>query len=306
MNRFIKSRSFWILVVTGITSLGFWYISTWEKSIIGDVKTFPYPWYLTPFTEAFYNGLLKNKIKVGIILGISSIVLQAIILYIPISIKRKRFIKATLTHIINQYLNGDITNNRITIYVAQRGYKMYGKYLWRCFVLNIRKHSQRKLLWVYIKNLPKPHRKYLIFSGRTGRPHENGTSTFFLIPESIEEVSGVAAYAFYERKPHFAELPDISSIDFSSVQKIDQLMDENHRDIIEEYMDKGKINSFEKLRMFHRYPQHLFATPIHDRNNEPFGVIVFDSYEKKLDFNKNLDNLLGYCKITESIINYIN
>ncbi len=306
MNRLFKSRSFWILFATGVTTIGYWYISTWDKSVISDVKTFPYPWNQTPFSIAFYNGLLKNKIKAGLAFGLLSIFVQTVIIYFPISIKRKKFIKGTLSHIIKQYLEGDVTNNRITIYVVKRGYRMYLSYIWKCFMVNVVKHYKRKLLRPHLRSFPRPFRKYLVFSGRSGKPHEDGTSTFFLIPESEDEISGIAAYVFYEDKPQFVELPDISHIDFDSMRKIEDLTEPEHKLAVEKYMEEGKVNSFDKLKMFHRHPQHLYATPIYDNKNDPFGVIVFDSMEKKTDFKNNLDNLLGYCKITENIINYIN
>ena len=98
-------------------------------------------------------------------------------------------------------------------------------------------------------------------------------------------------------------MPDITKINLDIAKTIDDLGDD--KDIISEYIEKGKVNSFKKLKTFHRYPQHLYASPIF-KDSEPFGVIVFDSLNKTDNFKNNIDNLFGYCRITESIINYIN
>ena len=306
MKRLLKSKGFYLLIFSGIASIGYWYISTWDKSVLGNRALYPYPWDINSTLNEKYELLLHNKIKFGLCWGFVFLILQCFVIYFPLSLKRKKFIKNTLTHIINQYLKGNVSNNRITIYVCKRGFEIYLRYFWLFFIKNFLKHYRHNLILKYVFQFPKPFRKYLVFSGRTGRPFEDGTSTFFLVPDSEEEISGIAPFVFYERKPKFVELPDINKINIHKLKSIDEIKNEEDRDLVLDYMRNGKVNSFEKLKMFHRFPQHLFATPINNEKNEPFGVIVFDSLEKTVDFRDNLDNLLGYCKITENIINYIN
>ena len=306
MIRLFKSRAFWLLFLSFIFSLGFWYISTWDKSIIYQRVKYPYPWNQTVILNDIYETLLNNKIKIGVIFGITLLIFQSIILYFPLSLKRKDFIKSTLSHIIKQYMKGKISNNRITIYVNKKGYEFFFKYMWNCFIKNRKKHKKKNLLGIYRKELPNLFKRYLVFFGRTGKPFESGTTTFFTVPESPEEISGLVSYVFYHETPKFVELPDISEIDIDNLTHIDQINNEFDRDLVKNYMVLGEVTSFDKLKMFHRLPQHLYATPIYNKKNKPYGVIVFDSLEKSDDFKNNIDNLLGYCRITESIINYIN
>src|ERR1035437_6587926 len=114
MVRLFKSRAFWLLFLSFIFSIGFWYINTWDKSIIYQKVKYPYPWNQTVILNDIYETLLNNKIKIGVIFGLTLLILQTIILYFPISLKRKDFIKSTLSHIIKQYMKGKISNNRIT------------------------------------------------------------------------------------------------------------------------------------------------------------------------------------------------
>lgn len=304
--RVFKSKAFWLLLFSTSATIGYWYISTWDKSMLSNTKLFPYPWNTSTLFTDFYIILLTNKIKIGITWGVIFFVCQASLLYFPISIKRRKFVKNTLSHILNQYMKGNVRKNRITIYVCKRGYQIILKYIWICFIKNFKKHSTKKLIGSYFMEMPRPFKKYLVFAGRTGKPYENGTSTFFPVPEIEHEITGIVPHVFYNNTPDFFELSDISHIPIKNLSKIEDIEIPEHRDEIKEYMKMGMVNSFNKLKMFHRYPLQIYATPIYDKKSEAFGVIVFDSIDKEVDFNKNIDNLLGYCKITENIINYIN
>ncbi len=306
MTRLFKSKAFWLLFFSGIVTIGYWYISTWDKSVLGDRANYPYPWNINVVNNDIYELLLNKKTTIGISWGILFLIIQVIILYIPISIKRKKFIENTLRHILNQYLKGDISNNRITIFVTKNGYQIVLKYIWQCFIKNLGSHKEKKLINYYVKKFPNLFKKYLVFYSRIGKPYENGTSTFFLVPENENEIDGFAPYVFYHSRKEFVELPDISHIDLKTYAIGDLTNNPNDEILIDKYLKDGKINNFKSLKSFHRFPQHLFATPILDKLGIPYGVIVFDSQEKTQDFKANIDNLNGYCKLTENIINYIN
>jgi len=306
MTRLFKSKAFWLLVLSGIASIGYWYISTWDKSVLGNTVKYPYPWNENVLCNDIYEMFLRKKTTIGISWGLFFLFIQVIILYIPLSIKRKKFIENTLKHILNQYLNGDVTNNRITIFITKKGYQFIFKYMWQCLVKNHSSHKKKKLLKHYVQKFPNPFKNYLVFFGRIGKPYEKGTSTFFLVPDHENEINGFASYVFYHNRKEFAELPDITHVDMTTYQKGNLNNNPNDEILIDKYINEGKLKDFSSLKTFHRFPQHLFATPILDKSGEPCGVIVFDSQEKRQDFKSNIDNLDGYCKLTENIINYIN
>jgi len=305
MTRLFKSKAFWILFFNSIATIGYWYISTWDKSVLGNNTNYPYPWNVNGFYNEFYELLLNKKTTIGIVWGLSFLFFNVVTLYIPISIKRKRFIENTLRHILNQYLNGDITNNRITIFVTKNGYQFCLRCIWQCFFKNYCSHRNKKLLKYYCNKFPNPFKKYLVFYGRIGKPYEKGTSTFFLVPEHEKEIDGFAAYVFYHNRKCFVELPDIRHIDITKFEIGNSKNNPNDDNLIRSYMESGKVSNFSTLKSFHRFPKHLFATPILDKSGNPNGVIVFDSQEIRQDFKVNIDNLDGYCKLTENIINYI-
>lgn len=304
--RLLKSRSFWLLIISFTLSFGLLHLSGWKEDLLKP-EDFSYPWNIDSTWQSIYKRLFPHKSEIGFYFGGSLLLLQVILVYFPLSFKRKKFIRDSLGHIINENLNGDVKNNRISIYEVKYGYEIIHKFIWLCLIKNFLAHYKKQTLKIYLtKEFPSPFQKYLVLGGRRGNPHENGTSTKFRVASNEKEISGIVSYVFYKESAEFVTLPDISSIKIDEYKKLGEIESKTKRDLVQRYMKIGKVNSFEKLKTFHRFPVKIYAAPIVDKQNDVFGVIVFDSTTGSIDYSQNLDTILGYCKLIERIIIYIN
>jgi hypothetical protein len=279
-----------------------WHMSIWEKDEI------PWPFDSNDFLKSLYNNYLySNRYKYG--LGIAAVVgfQQIFLIGNPFSQKRKKIVNSILDHLIKDKFNGLSEINRITVFQKVSGFRIIISHSKKCFYDNWKEHKKKGLISFYfLKEFPNPLRHYLVQVGRYGHPNPTGSSTKFLFPYKESEVSGIGAYSAFTENQVRKKLPVLNEVEIHKVDKITKL-NKNIREAVNRYMKEGKINSFEKLKSFHRYPNKIFASPIRLQNEEIWGVVVFDAKEEDdSTFENSYQHFVEYCRIIETVTRNLN
>lgn len=286
-------------VISGVIfTILLWHIGFWDKNNV------PYPFTLINLSEKFYQDwLVLHKLEIGITAGAIVLLIQLLSLRNPFKEKKKRILNDINKHYINNKFRGENEINRITIFKAKRGYEIYPLFFSKCIFGNWKEHKQRDLLKFYFrKKFPRPFRQYLVQHSRNGHPYPNGSSSFFLVPENDKEVSSLAAESFFKEKPKKAILPKLDADAIRRTKKIDNLKGRNKCDT-RLYMKESKVNSFEMLKCFHRFPTRLYAEPIFLEDGRKWGCIVFDSEDEIVDDSHNsFEDFVNYNRMVQSIV----
>ena len=281
------------------TTITLWHISFWKIDLI------PVPFHLLNLPGRFYlEWLYPNKIYIGIVSGLALLLIQFDFRN-PFKIRKRKILKSIQDHYINDIFQGENEKNRITIFKVKRGYKIICKYVLRCFIKSWSEHRQKKLFLFYLKNLPIPYSKYLVQYSRNGHPYPKGSSTIFKVPANEQEISGIVAESFYKSKAKKISLPVLDSKKVCNITSLKNYSG-NEKTKIKKYMLKGKINSFDKFKSFHRYPSSIYAEPIILDNETQWGCIVFDSIDEKLQLDDCYKDFINYSKIVKSVISNLN
>jgi hypothetical protein len=162
----------------------------------------------------------------------------------------------------------------------------------------------RKDYFSALYNFPVPFYNYLIIFARIGTPSQSVHSTIFRVADDYEKVEGVVGLAWKSKNPVKIILPDIGSIkNLKKYRKLEDIQEPTEKSSIEEYMQKGNIDTYRKLKSIHRYSVSFWAKIIHDPSNEPWGVIVVDSSEKVVAEKTDDVRLKQYANKLREIIN---
>lgn len=276
----------------------------WTDPILGK-----YPWPFKPSTTfgLFYsNELWKCKIQIAGIIGLLLFIIQLVVVFCNNENRNRKWIKTILDHILHDKLNNDIEHTRITVFKIKYGYLIVISYIYHCFVANFITHYKHGVLISHLKIMPHPFKKYLVMYSRKSQPYESGTSTFFKVAKSPEEVCGIASHSLYIGKPYRVSTSSISNISLKSFKKIEDLPQGNRR-LVKSYMTANKINDFNKLKCFHRLSNQIWANPIYDKYEVPWGVIVVDSSTDGGSIFEGIeDDLVSYARIIELSVIHLN
>lgn len=303
--KFFKSSAFWTILIGFLLTFILWYIQMWTDPSLEKIPL-PFPFGNDDISKSFYSTKLwPNKIQIAIIVGILLLIVQLIIGLHPKISRNKLWIKKMLNHILNEKLNYDLEHTRITVFRIKKGYTFLLPYIYNCFVANLLTHYKKGLLKSHFRITPHPFKDYLVMYTRRSNPYENGTSTFFQVAKSDEEVSGIASHSLYIGKPYKIVTKNISNIQLHNKSFEDLTIKQKQQ--VRAYMDDTKINDYSKLKCFHRLSNQIWANPIHDKNDKDWGVIVVDSDNvEKLIFDDIEEELISYSRIIElSIIHLI-
>ncbi len=304
MLKIFKSITFWTLL-TGFLLTGIlWYIQMWTEPI----PPYPFPFNKSEALGVLYKkNLWDNKIQIGIIIGVLLFVIQLLLATYPKYRRNKKWVKSYLEHIIFEKFQGDLEHTRITVFNIKPGYSILHKYIWKCFFKNLITHIQKGLFLCQVKLIPNPFKDYLVIYTRRSNPHEVGTSTYFPIASSPEEVCGIASHSLYIGRQYESETNSIKDINIRDYKKIDDIPNRNNRKRVSDYMSANKIEDYNKLRSLHRLSNNVWANPIYGKNEKAWGVIVIDNESDGVSVFQNINkDLISYARILEMSLIHIN
>ena len=310
--------------MAGLFSICLWYLSSWEKplkvtdeekktSIEVDGKeeveseavefTYVFPFNRNEDLKLEYPNYYSNRILYGIIiLGVfllSSIILELI----PNYYNKKWFYRSLLNHFLNEKFKGDYKHNRITIFKITNGLVSFFIYV-SCIIQHIGVYVKRRKLRYYLYRLPNPFRSYLMVYARRSNPFEENSPTHFLVAKEDSEVEGIVALSLYSTSNLHVTLPNLDDIDMDSISDLNKY-EGNDKDTILQYMNDSKIQSFEQLRTFNRLSKNLWATPIFDEDEAPWGAMVFDNHQDVSPYVNIENDLVTYTRIIQSVIIHV-
>lgn len=248
----------------------------WYFQVLTPTPIFPFVRYEL-LSNIYINQVYPNRIIIPLIyvLTIGAIVTIAS----GIRFFNKKLLKAYLRQIIQQQFADDITHFRISIYRIRYGlFCGIPYFLKQLRPANLISHKKKGILLYHLLNGPyNPIRQYAILYVRCGKPYPDGTCTFFTLAKENSDIDGFASHVLYEQKPLESELPDISGINLIDKYTLDSFKNRTEKHRITEYMAKGYISSFNKLKSIHRYCRVMWGTPISGSNEESWGVFIIDS-----------------------------
>lgn len=215
--------------------------------------------------------------------------------------KEKLYFEKVLKNVIDTEFSQSLSKVRGTIFRVRGGLYAWLHYWRRCRRL-LPKSDKDKRTEAYYKNrTPKRNREYLVMYARKGRPNEEKTSTFFLVPNQQEEVDSFTAFVAFDGRACFENLPDISHINLSSCATLDDVSAQD-RSIVERYIAEGYI-SFDSLRVINRISSGLWATPLYNNRDKLWGVLIFDLEQDTKSVHTQLSNrLVSFSKSLTSAI----
>src|SRR5690606_13276777 len=124
---------------------------------------------------------------------------------------KRSLIKSVLRQIINEKFDGDKGTTRVTLFKKVGGTYALIKLFPKICLRHGYTHFRKGCLGYHIKNLPLPGREYLLIYAREAWPHENGSSTYFLVPHDEAHIKGWTPWALYTSRTVHTELPKIDS-----------------------------------------------------------------------------------------------
>jgi uncharacterized membrane protein len=135
-----------IKIITGVLfTILLWHIGFWIENQM------PFPFTLMDLPGKFYeNWLIPFKTEIGIFAGVLVLVIQLIGLRNPFKLRKKKILNAVQNHYINDKFKGNIDDNRITIFKAKMGYRIYPLYFRKCIFNNRKLHREKGLLKFYL------------------------------------------------------------------------------------------------------------------------------------------------------------
>lgn len=236
----------------------------------------PEPLNNAKWTKELYTEVLyPYRVRIAMTAAILQILIA--VYFTCTEASRRKPIAALLQHFLDEHTDGDISQHRVTIFRKRRYPAAFVSHIFQCLLQHLYKHIKKGCVLFYLKSFPRPFRPYLMQYCRRGQPYQDGTTTKFLVARNESEISGIAAKAFFNEKPETIQLPDFSNLDVHSIAHPHEITDLSIKTKVDEYMRLGKIQSFEHLKSFHRFPTLIWASPITGKGDSLWGVIVFDS-----------------------------
>lgn len=280
-----------------------WFLQMWEK---------PNQNYTMNDWPPLFNEIYKSyiwgwnhKLLIGGVCVIFIILINITTTYLSYRSANKKWVRAVMTHLIKQELEPNHENVRITIFKEKYGISFMWSYILNTLLLNRSIHKKKKLLHIHLYNIPNPIKKYLVIYTRVSNPHENGTSTYYHIPHSEEEICGIVSKAHYNKSNCKIETKSIKDITLDHEKLNDYTSYYQTR--LKKYMKDNYIDDFDKLRCIHRKSNQLWASPIiNDKLGNIWGIIVIDK-ESDSVFDQNTKNaFMSYTRILGLSLNHIN
>lgn len=220
--------------------------------------------------------------------------------------RTKKTVNGLLRHFIKENLDGDIGSNRITVFETAtcRGSIFY---FFRATFMNARYFINRGCLKYRLSCCPIWGRRYLVVYARVGNPNHNKRSTIYKVPNNDSEINGIVPLTAYKGVISNVHTPKLTAEDISKYNKITDIKSHKLKKDVIEYMRKGAVNDFGRLKMIRRFSRNMWACPLFVNADKGVShVIVFDSdldehlFERENflgkinDLSKNIHILLSY------------
>lgn len=273
-----------------------WYI----QLMVPDGKIWPFDTW--GWTKNLYPFFFKYRIQIGTAATIFVIIAFVVTGFLSAYRKRRSLFNRIFTQIFEEKLHSNYEGYRLTLFYPRGWLRMIFLWVRRTF-LNGFTHLKKGCFWVHFLDFPVPWKKYMAIEYRMGHPHETNSTTYFKIPNSEDEFDGFASYVWYRKTSDNVTLPDISDISIRSLKNLDDISGQRKKKIIE-YMKKGKVKNFNKLRMIHRLPIHLWGSPLVAKSQDIGAVLILDSVDSNSEiFNTGLnESLLSFSRLLETVI----
>ncbi len=294
-----RSTTFWRLFVGAVLTFILWYIQMWSNP--EPLSQIPFPFQEGDKWASFYKDYLwPYKIQIGLVISVLLFFLQAFISYYPKQKRYEKWMRSMMTHVLNEKFKGDLEHTRITIFRVKWGYSFLLSYLWDSFVRNFSVNYHDNLMKCRLLLVPNPFKKYLVVFLRKSNPYENGKSTFFPIANSENEVCGIASHSLYIGKSYSVDVDNISDINLRKYSELQEMNNGTFKARVRKYMRENKIKDFNRLKCLHRLSNHVWANPIYDKNENPWGVVVVDNVSEEASLFATInDDLVSYSRIIQ-------
>ncbi len=193
--------------------------------------------------------------------------------------EKKKFIQNILKRINGECFSSDLENHRVTLF------KEIG---WLHAILRNYYYLFYHLILYWSKckfYLAWPRRgRYLMIYLRCGLHFEKSSTMFRVELNEKKNCDGVTGYIRYGRwSAKIENLPDINNIELTKLKKVEDLAEEEDRELVIRYMQRGFIKNFVDLQKIHRRAMHFYGTII-ERKGQPWGVLLVDSTSERSPF----------------------
>lgn len=260
-------RDLLLVFLTALVAYAIWYVPSWSAPPADP------PAALDFLKPSVYEWFYSNRLTFIFLL----FVLNSLLLALPRFNSHKNeklYFEKVLKNVIATEFSQSLAKVRGTVFRVRGGLYTWFYYWWSCRRVFPRSEREKRVRCYYKTRKPAWNRKYLVMYARQGRPNEEKTSTFFLVPNLSKEVDSFTAFVASEEVSDYENLPDISHIDLSSYKSLDDI-GSPERSLVEQYMSKGHIK-FDSLRVINRLSTGLWATPLYNNRDKLWGVLIFD------------------------------
>ncbi len=295
-------RSFGFLLSSILYPGALWYLSVLDPK----VAPFPFDSGHTSVRIAYFEFIYPYRVYLGLLLLGGMILFTGIRRFLERRDPKKSLIEKILQQIIAFEFQGDFDKYRITVFQGVGWRKAIGVYFKEVIFFQFRFLIRRRCFWSTVLNMPKPTRRYLTIFSRKGIPGENRRSAIFNVPQSDEEVDSFTSFAWHKSVPQKVTLPDISDINIHEKDALGQIRKPDQKRRLTQYMRLGKMKDFNKLKSIHRFSRHLWATPLLDKDQNQWGIMIFDSDAEVSPFENSsafTESMRRYSGIIEKVIN---
>lgn len=234
----------------------------------------------TESQPGIYNRLFEYRPHFMIPAAVLAVVVSALISIAPERTRRIQLLKSILDNAIDELCGNKKRQNRITILLEVGFFRAAFRHLSDCIFLDMKFLVQRRLWWrTFVLGFPVPRCRYLMPICREGLPSE--LRSFVEIPVSEDKVNSVAGHCYLDG-PYCTHLPSLKDIALGDSRELEELRSADQKKVIE-YMKKGHVSNFHRLKRFHRLSTFLWGDLVTNLTGARKGVIIIDSVDPAIN-----------------------
>lgn len=197
--------------------------------------------------------------------------------------------KKLLKYILDYHFGGKNFENRITIFRAQSGLKLFLKYIVFILFINIIHDIKNKTWLNAFKSIPfHILTKYLVVYERYSYPNKTNSYTYFRCSDFNKQPNSVVDKCYKEGIIVSVSTINIKDIKLSyTFEKLNQ----DDQSKVRKYMQDTYMNDYTSLINLNRRSNNLYAIPLTSQDENVWGVMVIDNVgNQKLNFKKLIGN----------------
>lgn len=213
----------------------------------------------------------------------------------------KAWTKKFLRFIAKEKLGGPEYNTRISIFRAQKGWRIVFRYIWYslviCSIDNWKNHTWQRAF----RNIPiHLFSDYLTIYVRYSYPKEDGSMTLFRVTNR-NEMNGITEKCYKEGTEIERMTCDISDLKLpETYAEIEKSRSKDYV-LIKQYMNETNIDPahYDSLLNIHTRANNIYAVAITNEDERIWGVLIIDNVsDKPKSFKEELKNVIeDYAKI---------